>query len=119
MVKRFLVLALALVVSLQPVVLRTARAQAPARCDGCALIEEALKAAQTLTPGTPRSKVEMDFRPDGGLQPFYGPSRYLFKKCPSIKIEIEFTHFDGQQDGLPSDQVIKVSRPYLEYPFYD
>ena len=111
--------AVALALLLQPVVFRTASAQDPAQCDSCALVEEALKTVQGLTPGTPRSKVELDFRADGGLQQIPGPTRYLFKKCPLIKIEVEFTHFEGQQDGMPSDQVVKVSRPYLEYPASD
>ncbi len=119
MMKRFPFPALALAVLLQPVIVNRAHAQAPAHCDGCALMEEALKTVQSFTPGTPRSKVEQDFRPDGGLQPVPGPSRYVFKSCPLIQIEIEFTHFEGQRDGLPSDQVIKVSRPYFWYPAYD
>jgi hypothetical protein len=117
MMRRSPLLALALV--LQPFIMSTAHAQAPAGCEGCALMEAALKAVQNLSPGSPRAKVELDFRPDGGLQPFQGPTRYVFKKCPLVKVDIEFTHFDGEQDGLPSDQIINVSRPYLEYPAYD
>jgi hypothetical protein len=115
--KRLPLIALALLI--QPLVLCTAYAQAPAQCDDCSLVEEALKAVAGLTPGTPRSKVELSFRADGGLQSIPGPTRYIFKKCPLIKIEVEFTHFEGQQDGLPSDEVVKVSRPYLEYPASD
>jgi len=116
---KFPLLAVACALLLRPVIFNAAWAQAPAQCDGCALMEEALKTVQGLTPGTPRSKVELDFRADGGLQQIPGPTRYLFKKCPLIKIEVEFTHFEGQQDGMPSDQVVKVSRPYLEYPASD
>lgn len=115
----FRVAAALLAISFLPALFGQATAQQATICDGCTLIEEAMKAAQSLTPGTPRSKVEIDFRSDGGLQPLPGPTRYVFKKCSAIKIEIEFTHFDGQQDGLSSDQVIKVSRPYLESPFSD
>lgn len=94
-------------------------AQAPANCDACALMEEALKIVGDLVPGVSRSEVEQDFKPDGGLQFFQNSSRYVFKKCPLIKVDIEFTHFEGQQDDLKSDQIIKISRPYLEYPFMD
>jgi hypothetical protein len=114
-----LLLVFVLAVCLQPVIAIKASAQAPASCDSCDLMAEALSTVQSFAPGTPRSKVEQEFSPDGGLQFFYGPSRYIFRKCPLIKVDIEFTHFDGEQDGLPSDQVVKVSRPYLEYPFSD
>lgn len=111
--------AVLLVVPFEPASVLCAWAQQRTSCDSCAPVEDALKVVQGLTPGTPRSKVELDFEPDGGLQPIPGPTRYLFKKCPLVKIEIEFTHFEGQQDGLPSDQVVKVSRPFLEYPASD
>jgi len=117
--RRLPIFVLAIALSLQPALTGSAYAQAPANCDSCALMEDALKILQTLVPGTPRSKVEQDFRPDGGLQSFRNSSRYVFKKCPLIKVDIEFTHFEGQQDDLQSDQIIRISRPYLEYPFYD
>ncbi|MGB6692217.1 MAG: hypothetical protein WBE76_30610 [Terracidiphilus sp.] len=115
----FALLVLAAAISLQPAPTSSAYAQAPANCDSRALMEDALKILKDLVPGTPRSRVEQDFRPDGGLQSFHNSSRYVFKKCPLIKVDIEFTHFDGQQDDLKSDQIIKISRPYLEYPFSD
>jgi len=116
--KRFLVSAFVLAV-LQPVIPCKAYAQGPAKCDSCALLEDALRTLQDFPPGTPRSKVEEELRPDGGLQSLHGATRYIFKKCPLIKVDIDFTYFDGQQDNLPSDQVVKVSRPYLEYPDSD
>ena len=108
-----------LVLSSQPSIERRAPAQSPAKCDDCGVIEEALKAVSDLVPGRSRERVEQEFRLDGGLHFFHGPRRYTFRKCPLIKVDIEFKQFDGQQDELPTDPVVKVSRPYLEYPFSD
>lgn len=110
---------LAVAILFCPFGLDTLHAQNSKNCDSCAVLSEALQIVQAFAQGTPRSKVEQDFRADGGLQSFRNTSRYVLKKCPSIKVDIEFRQSDGQQGDLSTDPIVKVSRPYLESPFWD
>ena len=57
---------------------------------------------------------------DSGLQMF-DTVRYVFKKCRTIQILV---HFEGGAPGkpaasLPTDRIVTVSRPYLEYQAMD
>ena len=84
-----------------------------------ALIVDALKQVDELKPGTPRAVLEHGFEEDGGLQ-FAAHSRYVLKKCHFIKIDVEFSGGAIEnRAALPTDQVVTVSRPYLEYPVDD
>jgi hypothetical protein len=85
------------------------------------LIKEAISVAGNLKERNIRSEVERDFVLDGGLQS-RGTSRYMFKKCRFIKIEVTFSNDELSGtwiDGSPNDRVVNVSKPYLEYPFMD
>ena len=96
--------------------------QQPSRQDQLeALIKEVLEVAGNLKEGSIRSEVERDFTLDGGIQ-FRGTSRYMFKKCHFIKIEVTFSKDERAGtwiDGSPEDRVVTVSKPYLEYPVMD
>jgi hypothetical protein len=79
-----------------------------------------MKAFDELKAGDTRAKLEQEFESDGGIT---GPkqSRYKFKKCPYIKIDVEFSR-KGESDWmdyLPTDTVVHISKPYLQYPIYD
>ena len=82
----------------------------------CGVIEEALQETSKLKLGITRDKVEVTFVLDGGMQ-FGRTSRYSFRKCPSIKVDVEFS--GSRADSSPTDRIVKVSRPYLELPAYD
>jgi hypothetical protein len=80
---------------------------------------EVLNRISEIKVGDPRSKVELNFVEDGGLQ-FPPQTRYLWKDCKYVKIEVEFS--PGTNDWskfLPTDKVVKVSKPYLELPAKD
>jgi len=92
----------------------------PEKENECALVSGALKAVQELAPGSSRALLEQKFEVDGGMQ-FPGNSRYLFRQCPYVKIDVEFQG-DGIKDRaalLPTDKIVRVSKPYLEYPSSD
>ena len=99
---------------------RRAYPQQPSGCDGCSLVQGALKASEELKPGMSRKDVEAQFTFDGGMQTGYW-GRYVFRRCHSIKIDVRFTGaLDGHgAEGLPTDRIAGVSRPYLETPFMD
>ena len=86
----------------------------------CGVIEDALQETGKLKPGMTRDKVEVSFVLDGGLQ-FERTSRYTFRKCPSIKVDVEFAErgAGSPKEFSATDRVVKVSRPYLEPPAYD
>jgi hypothetical protein len=83
-------------------------------------IEQVLKTVGELKIGDTRAKLERDFTPDGGLQ-FGGTERYVYRKCPLIKIDVEFSRKKGSTwpNLSPEDTLTSISKPYLEYPFYD
>jgi hypothetical protein len=103
----------------------TAGVCAPARQDSCeAIIKEAIRAVDDLKVGDTRAKIEHNFREDGGISWWNESSqhsRYLYKKCTFIKIDVEYALRKGSTPGKPSpdDTVTSISKPYLEYPFYD
>ncbi|HKF50022.1 MAG TPA: hypothetical protein VKB38_21845 [Terracidiphilus sp.] len=97
------------------------------RCqDHQAFIERAIQSADSIQPGNSRAKIEQDFVMEGGLQTA-AQTRYVLKKCRLIKIDVEFTAADGGKPQFttdtgeysPDDVVVKVGRPYLEYPIAD
>jgi len=83
-------------------------------------IKQALKTVGELKIGDTRANLERYFRSDGGMQ-YSKPERYVYKKCPFIKIDVEFSLKRGNSWPTlsPEDTLISVSKPYLEYPFYD
>ena len=81
---------------------------------------EVVNSISEIKVGDPRSKVELNFEEDGGMQ-FPPQTRYLWKDCKYVKIEVEFSH-TGANDWSnlrPTDKVVKVSKPYLELPSKD
>jgi hypothetical protein len=91
----------------------------PVASDNCETIRDVLAKIHDLRFGDARASLEDSFELDGGLQ-FAGESVYAFKKCRFIKIDVQFkTGAPEQIDLLPTDKIIKISRPYLEYPFRD
>jgi hypothetical protein len=93
---------------------------APTAHDQCQAIEQTLKRIEGLKPGDFRSQLEQSFELDGGLQ-FPTKSRYVFKTCRYIKIDVELSNegIQTRTDFLPSDRIVRISKPYLEYPVSD
>jgi hypothetical protein len=93
-----------------------ARAQTNRGCDDA--ITEVFKAVSELKAGDKRADVERSFTLDGGLSSMT-ISRYVFKKYPYIKIDVEFSAESKFAELSPTDVVVHVSKPYLEYPYAD
>jgi len=85
-------------------------------------ISDILTECQKITPGTTRAELMKLFTTEGGGA---SPWRRIFvhRRCHFIKVEIEFTLSDPknpkQEDGLPTDTVSKISKPYLEWTVLD
>jgi hypothetical protein len=96
--------------------------------EACKLIAQALEAVGKLKPGMRRADLENDFRTDGGITFFHKDeaglfrhkARYVYRKCPSIKIDVELgTLGENAPVASPSDPIVTLSRPYLEHPHLD
>ncbi|HVZ16733.1 MAG TPA: hypothetical protein VG897_06430, partial [Terriglobales bacterium] len=75
----------------------------------CNVVVEALQAARALKAGDTRSKLELDFAEDGGLQ-VRSPTRYTFRKCHYIKIDVNFAITSGNKmEFLPTDKIVSIS----------
>jgi hypothetical protein len=91
-------------------------AQANQQCGDA--ITRVLNVVGGLKAGDKRADVERNFRMDGGLS-FTPANRYVFKDCPYIKIDVEFSQQSKSGKYAPTDVVGHVSKPYLEYPYSD
>jgi len=81
-------------------------------------IQRVLRTISNIKPGMTRQSLSRSFEGDGGMQ-FRSNGRYAYKHCHYIKIDIEFSNVDDGPDFSPDDKIVKVSRPYLEYPISD
>lgn len=84
-------------------------------------ISEILRECQTIGPGTMRADVEKIFTTEGG---FFVPmhQRYIYRRCPLIKVDVDFNRSQPNQsdiDPRPTDTVSKISKPYLEWRIID
>jgi hypothetical protein len=86
----------------------------------CDSIDGSMKSVAELTAGKTRRGVERSWREDGGLQS-RARSRYIFRNCSKIKIDVEFELAPSTPKfgSSPEDKVKTVSKPYLELPAYD
>ena len=92
----------------------------PRAQDATQFLEKAIKVVSEIHSGEARADLERDFVLDGGLQ-FPKTSRYVYRTCHLIKIDVEFTisNSSALPEPAPTDQVKHVSKPYLEYPYAD
>lgn len=81
-------------------------------------IEYVLKSLSAIKPGMMRKDLTPLLVEDGGLQTRqYG--RYRYAQCESIKVDVTFLPVDRNAKDNLEDKIVKVSRPYLESPYYD
>ncbi len=88
--------------------------------DAVEFLEKAIKTVSDIPSGEVRAELERDFILDGGFQTAQ-ISRYVYRACHLIKIDVEFTISNSSSlpEPAPTDQVKHVSKRYLEYPFAD
>lgn len=84
----------------------------------CGIVTQAMSDYFSLKPGSLRKEVEGTFELDGGAQ-FALTSRYVYKKCPYIHIDIEFKQPNTSGRSSPDDTIVSVSKLYLQYPAKD
>jgi hypothetical protein len=84
-------------------------------------IEQILKECQKIEVGSTRADLLKVFTTEGGLS--NAKQRiYVHRRCPYIKVDVQFTLSAEKQDILderPADKISKISKPYLEFSFVD
>jgi hypothetical protein len=81
-------------------------------------IESVIISIRTIKPGATRKDLRQMFTEEGG---FYHRA-YAYKRCPYIKVDVEFAPVGNQDNGfteMPEDKAITISRPYLDYGITD
>ncbi len=99
--------------------------QSCTRDDHVAWVIEALQRMQTIRPGMTREALLRVFTMEGGLST---PMRSTFvsRDCPYFKVNVEFRRADGRSERDmdwrhedPTDVILTISRPYLQFGIYD
>jgi hypothetical protein len=94
-------------------------AQSSTGCSACGQIAQALEDSGRLKVGTTRQDAERYFTLDGGMN-WRGQTRYVFKKCDYIKVEISFEEDLSVQNGFSQkDKITKLSKLFLEFASKD
>ena len=94
-------------------------------CDQCTFLQDALKSVAKIKVGETRLAIETDFEMEGGMQ-VASTTRYWYKKCRYIKIDVSFDEKYIDRDYVsktgnfsPNDVISKISKPYIAYPVMD
>jgi hypothetical protein len=80
-----------------------------------------LREMQTIKVGMTRKQVLDVFTTEGGLSSRTWRT-YVYRRCPYIKVDVEFNPVGNESDMLderPEDVVTKISRPYLQWAIMD
>jgi hypothetical protein len=85
-------------------------------------IDSVMGSILTIKPGMTRKDLFKVFKEEGGV--FSRTRRkYVYKECPYIKVDVEFTPVGNEDNPLteemPEDKITSISRPYLEYGITD
>jgi hypothetical protein len=88
-----------------------------------AWVGKCLAELKQIKTGMTREAIENRLRLDGGLQS-YVTVRYVHPECSYFKVNVHFSvkrNPDDQNRVVPSpdDKALKVSKPYLESPYFD
>ncbi len=81
-------------------------------------VDQVMRSISTIKPGMTRKDLLRIFVEEGGLST-RSHRQYVYKHCPYIKVDIEFSPADDQPKESSNDKIVKISRPYLEYAIFD
>jgi hypothetical protein len=79
------------------------------------------ESAISIKPGMTRAELLKVFITEGGL--WTGKHRtFVYHRCPYIKVDVDFTLSDPDQNVLeerPTDTISNISKPYLDWGVID
>jgi hypothetical protein len=94
-------------------------AQSAPGCPACGQVEKALEDFGHLKAGMMRRDAARYFALDGGMN-FRGQTRYVYKKCEFIQIDINFEEDpDVRNDFSQKDKITNLSKLFLAFPSRD
>ncbi len=94
-------------------------AQSAPGCPSCGQVEKALEDLAHLKAGMTRRDAEQYFALDGGMN-FRGQTRYVYKKCEFIQVEINFeADPEVRNDFSQKDRITNLSKLSLAFPARD
>lgn len=80
-----------------------------------------LKECQAIGPGMTRSELLKVFTTEGGISTA-AHRTFVYRGCPYIKVDVDFKLSDPKQNVLeekPTDIIVRISKPYLEWSIID
>lgn len=84
-------------------------------------ISSVLRECQTIKPGMTRSNLLKIFTTEGGFWTARHRT-FVYRGCPYIKVDVGFRLSDPMQNVLeekPTDVIVKISKPYLDWSVID
>lgn len=93
-------------------------------------VSKSLMEMNKIKVGMTRADLEKVFVVDGGI---YNRTHrtYVYRECPYFKVDFQFERpdensrpdpnspFPGSPSGYPTDKIVAISKPYVDYPFPD
>jgi hypothetical protein len=76
---------------------------------------------ETIKVGMTRADLLKVFREEGGVST-RTQRQYAYRECPYIKVAVEFEREGNTEAPFPEkgeDKIVKISRPFLEWPVID
>lgn len=83
------------------------------KCD-CRFVGESLEEISKIKSKMTRKDLLEIFETEGGISTRTF-NHYVYKKCAYIKVDVEFKAVEDEQN----DEIIKISKPFLEYAIAD
>ena len=80
-------------------------------------IADTLRSIHTVKVGQTRADLLKAFTTEGGISTT-SQRQYVYRQCPFIKVLVKFAAADREKE-LPTDKIIEISRPYLEWSVMD
>jgi hypothetical protein len=84
-------------------------------------VAKVLRRIESIEVGKSRRELLQVFGEEGGIST-RRQKRYVYRECPYIKVDVEFEPIeakDDQRTEYPSDKIIRISKPFLEWPIHD
>lgn len=84
-------------------------------------IAQSLKNMESVKVGMTRKELLEVFREEGGISTRTW-RRYAYRECPYIKVDVEFKPVEKNEargTEYSSDEIVKISKPFLEPPIVD
>lgn len=80
-------------------------------------IDSAMRSMRTIKIGMTRAELLTIFTTEGGLSTT-SRRTYVYRHCPYIKVDVTFAAASRNEE-LPTDKILEISRPYLDWSVMD